>query len=443
MSASQPGRIAAVCALLLVFASTSSAAQELTLAEALRLAERHNEIPRIAAQRVAQARAARREAYASLLPTLLFSGGYRHGTRSVVSVTESQVPGGSRDTLAATGRLDLPLLDPTAFPRIAAAAHGLRAAEHDALEVRRTLQLDVAEAFFAVLTAEQVARAAAQRVEVASIEARAAERRLEVGLVGRNDFTRAELEHEAARLQALEAENGLAQMRLGLGFLIGRELPERLHAPEGPIVMELREPALAARALQTREDLRALRARVDEADALRDEPWLGLVPRLNASGIASTSEALGLDVRSTDWTIAVTATWIAYDGGARYAQAAWRTAALRALEAELDTLGRQVHFEIRTALTDLSTASDAIDVAQARLQAAERNLYEVRARFDRGLVDALAMADASEQAYLAATELAGQRFSRRLAELDLLRATGRWPQGARDLPQDLQGRPAP
>jgi len=431
MPARHPGSVAAIVTACLVCTSTSGAAQELTLANALSLAKRHNEIPRIAAQRVVQARAARRQAYAALLPTLLFSTGYRHGTRSVVSVTESQIPGGSRDTVTANGRVDLALLDATAFPRIAAAAHALDAAEHDALEVQRTLQLDVAEAFFAVLTAEQVTRAAAQRVEVASIEARAAERRLEAGLVGRNDLTRAELEREAARLQALETQNALAQTRLGLGFLIGTELPERLQPPEGPVVMELREPALTASALQARQDVRAMRARVREADALRDEPWLGLVPRIDASGIASSSEALGDDLRSTDWTLAVTATWIAYDGGVRYAQAAARSAELRALQAELDTLGRQVRFEIRTALTDLTTASDAIDVAQARLHAAERNLQEVRARFERGLVGALAMADASEQAYLAAAELAGQRFSLRLAELDLLRATGHWPLEAR------------
>jgi len=97
---------------------------------------------------------------------------------------------------------------------------------------------------------------------------------------------------------------------------------------------------------------------------------------------------------------------------------------MQELQLEVDTLGRQVRFEIRTALADLATASSAVDVAQARREAAERNLDEVRARFDSGLADALAMADATEQAYLAATEVAGQRLSLRLAELALLRATG-------------------
>lgn len=411
----------------MVVASAPAAAQGFTLVDAVRLAERHNEIPRIAAQRVAQARAARRETYAALLPTLLLSSGYRHGTRTIVSTAAGLAENRGRDTFTATGRLDVALLDATAFPRIAAAAHALEAERHDALEARRSLHLDVAEAFFAVLAAEQVVRAAEQRVEVASIEARAAGRRLEAGLVGRNDLTRAELEREAARLAALDAANGLVQARLALGFLIGAEVPAQLVTPQGPLLMQLPERALTAEALEARQDARALQARIDAAGALVDEPFLGLVPRLDASGIATYNDALGSDDQRTDWTIALTATWIAYDGGARYARAAARAAALRELQLGLDTLGRQVRFEIRAALADLATGSDAIEVAQARLLAAERNLEEVRARFERGLSDALAMADASEQAYLAAAELAGQRLSLRLSELDLLRATGRWP----------------
>lgn len=422
--------LAGAVAVAIALAPSQLRAQALTLEEAVRRADRHNEVPRIAATRVAQARAVRREAYAALLPVLAVSSSYRRRAREVVrEVSGTEVVIQRNDAFSAAARAEIALLDPTAFPRIAAAAHALDAARHQARDARRALWLDVAETFFAVLAAERIAEAAEQRVEVASMEARAAARRLEVGLVGRNAVSRAELELAAARLELVQARNAVAQARLSLEFLVGTEIPAELTEPSGPVVEQLPYPELVRAAVTLRDDLRALRASIAAADALEDEPWLRLLPRLDGSAVATWTNESGFSGDDTDWTIAVTATWVAYDGGVRYANAALRSAELEELSLVLDTLERQVRLEVRSALADLAAATAAVEVAGARVEAADRNLEEVRARFDRGLADALAMADASEQAFLAAAAVAGQRLALRLAELDLLRATGRWPDG--------------
>jgi outer membrane protein TolC len=415
-------------AAILLGAPAGGSAQGLTLATAIRLADRHNEVPRIASARVTRARAMRREAYAALLPVLAGQGSYRRRAREVVrEVAGTDVVISRNDAFSASARADIAIVDPTAFPRIAAAAHALDAAELDGREARRRLWLDVGEAFFSVLAAEQILVAAERRVEVAGVEAGAAARRLEVGLGDRNALTRAELEHAAARLAAVQTDNAVTRTRLALELLMGADVPAELVAPDAPVVEQLPYEAIVRDALEVRDDLRALRASVAAADALQDEPWTRLLPRLDGSAVFTWTNESGFSGNDTDWTIAITATWIAYDGGVRYAQASAREAELRELSLAADALLREVRIDVRTALADLASAAAAVEAAQARVDAADRNLSEVRARFEQGLADALAMADASEQAFLAAAALAGERLSLRLAELGLLRASGRWP----------------
>ena len=420
---------AAVVFLAVVAGSAGVAeAQGLTLEEAIRRADRHSEVPRIVVARVDRARAVRREAYAALLPVLAASGTYRRRANEVVrDVAGSDVVIQRNDAFSAAARADIALLDPTAFPRIAAAGHALDAAEHDAREARRLLWLDVAEAFFAVLATEQIHAAAERRVEVADVETRAAARRLEVGLGDRNAVTRAELELATARLEAVQGANAVTQARLSLELVMAADVPPELSASDAPVVEQLPEARIVREALSVRDDLRALRANVAAADALQDEPWLSLLPRLDGSAVYTWTNESGFSGNDTDWTVALTATWIAYDGGVRYAQMGARDAELRELMLSVDSLERQVRIEVRAALADLATATAAVDVAAARVVAADRNLEEVRARFERGLADVLAMADASEQAFTAAADLAGQKLALRLAEIDLLRASGRPP----------------
>jgi outer membrane protein TolC len=428
-----PGRPRSTVGLVtvaLVWAALPSAVQgqDLTLARALELADASYETPSIARAQVARARAARRRVYADLLPTLSLSGTYRRRAREVVrEVSGASVVVQRQDAFSGGASADLTILDPTVFPRIVAASHAVDAAEHDAEDVRRTLWLDVAEAFFTVIASAGVLDAARERVTVADIEARAAAARLQAGLVNRNEVTRADLELGTARLELLRAENALLRARLALGFLIGTRPSRTLVEPEGPIVEVLPARQLVRDAISIRSDLRARRARVSEASALEVEPWLRIAPRLDATADASITNESGLRGDDTDWTLAITATWIVYDGGVRYADAAARSADLDALRLEADALERRIALEVRTALADLATATASVALAEERVRAADLNIDEVRQRFERGLVDALAMADATEQRYVAAADLAGQRLSLRLAELDLLRATGRWP----------------
>lgn len=406
-------------------------AQGLSLEAALRAADRRNERPRIAARVVEQARAARRQAYGLLLPVASLSGTYRRRARETVrEIGGSTVVLQRHDALSAAARVDVPLLDPTAFPRIAAAGHGVDAAEADADATRLGLWLDVAEAFFTAIASQRVAAAAERRIELAELAARSARARLEAGLVGRNVATRADLELAEARVEATRAQNAVDLSKLSLGYLIASDVPDRLDAPDGPIVAHLPESALVRRALSLRPDVRALTSRVALADALEDEPWLEHVPRVDANGVATWTNESGFSGNETDWTIAVTATWVAYDG-VRYGRAAERRARREELALELDALRRQVRLAIRTALVGLASEAQALEQARARAEVAESNRAEVQARFDAGLVDALTLADSTQETFDAEADVARQELALRLAELSLMRAIGEWPGGTR------------
>lgn len=417
---------------IVTVASTGSAARDeaserFTLEEAIQLARKHNEVGRLARHRIAQARAAREEAWGLLLPTFSLSGTYRRRSREIArQVGDVRAIVQRRDGFASSANVELRIVDPAAIPAIRASRYALDAARYDGETLQRELWLEVAENYFAILSAERVEDAAKRRIEVAELAVQSATKRFEAGLVGRNDVTRTELESATARLERTQSERAVRIARLTLEHLMGAPIPGPLAEPEKPLVEALGERSLLERAGRARSEILAQTSRVERARALSLEPKLRAAPRLGASGFASWTNEPGIRGIPYDWGAAVTATWVLYDGARR--GAVHRTDAAREeARALLDQLRRQVTLEVRTALLDLETAAGAVSEATLRVEVAEKNAEEVQARFDRGLADALVQADAVQSTYEAEAELARQRFALRVAEIDLLRAVGDWP----------------
>lgn len=398
-----------------------------TVEEAIRFARRHNEVPRLARARIAQARAAREEAWGLLLPSFSIGGTYRRRSREIArQVGDVRAIVQRRDGLATSANVEMRILDPAAIPTVRASRYALDAAKYDGETLERELWLEVAESYFGILSAERVREAAERRIEVAELSFESARRRFEAGLVGRNDVTRTELELASARLARTQSERAVRIARLTLEHLMGAPIPAPLVDPEAPLVEALGERALLERAQRVRTEILGQAARVEGARILAREPKLRAAPRLDASAFSSWTNEPGIRGIPFDWGAAVTATWVLYDGARR--GAIHRTeGAGDEQRALLDQLRREVAMEVRTALLDLESASDAVSEASLRVEVAQKNEVEVRARFDRGLADALVQADAVQSTFEAEAELARQRFAQRVAEIDLLRAVGEWP----------------
>ncbi len=427
------GRLCFLCLLAMGAGPAAAGALELapplTLPEALDLSARNNETAAIAAERLEKARALRREAYAALLPSLTATGTFTRRPEEITRLVGGEsVVAQARNAFSGLGTLDLTLFDAKAYPVAKSFSRRLEAQENESAELKRNLAFDVAQNFFAVLSAERLRGAADRRIQVAEATVSDARTKLEAGLASQNELTRSELELASARLAQTQAQNAVRTTRLALGFLIGAEVEVDRPLEEPP--PQSAPPAGAAesdRAVASRQDLRALELRAESVRLIAQEPWLRLVPSIGLRGIYRGTNEPGFSGKKTDWNIATTLTWALFDGGVRYAEAAARRADFLEATYSADALRRRIALEIRIARTNLDTAEAALDQAQVRSRVARQNEEEVRVRFGQGLATALEQADATVSAFEADAELARQRFARRVAQLSLLKALGRWP----------------
>jgi outer membrane protein TolC len=400
----------------------------LTLEQAIDLVLERNEIPRIATLRVEQAKAARRGAYAGLLPTLSVSGTYTRRAKEISrDMNGEQIILQSKNALGTNAQARIDLFDPSAFPLIGGATSDIEAAVLMRLESERTLCFDVAESFFAVLSAERLVNAAKKRDELSQGVLNQMKARLEAGLAGVNEVTRSELELESAKLAVTTAQSSVEFARLSLGYLIDETVDGPLVEPSMRIEVGKDPVALEQQAVYERGDLKAGRATAEATRKRSKEPWMRLIPGIGVLATWRATNEPGISNMSTDWNVATTLTWVLYDGGLRYAEARRLAAEYEIVTLETKALRRRVGFEVRSALTSLKTAQAAVEQAEARLVVAQKNAIEVRERFVHGLSTALEQADAAVSEFEATVEVERQKLNGRVATLSLLRALGRWP----------------
>ncbi len=304
---------------LLVSAPVSA----LTLEESIALALARNERAKMADESVAAADARVAKARAFFFPDLVVTGDYvrrSHETTRTVDGETSVLQ--TQDGLEGRVTLHQTIIDAQGFPLLSAARHSRDAAQLDALDEKRRLAYETADAFLAVLAREQVARAAGQRVDLAQRNLDEIRVRQGAGLVGSNDATRAELELASAERERVDLDGGLRIARLNLGYLLDAPIADSLAvpaallerasqpaealaaepAPEGPNAMTFSPSAPALRhwspsrgnlscamsPISTSWERRGARTRAASASAMKTGLWGSGSPGKSSTGASAT-----------------------------------------------------------------------------------------------------------------------------------------------------------
>jgi multidrug efflux system outer membrane protein len=407
---------------LSALAALPARAEPLALEDAVSMALQTHESPAIALAEAEQARAQLRAAWSRVLPTVALSGTYRRrafGVEANLNGTTATIQ--AKDALSAEASLETTLFDAAAIPEIQAAGLRARAQALSAEAVARRLAFETAEAFYAALAADRTVAAATRRRALAEAAADDAQARFTAGLVGTGEVNRTELDKaEAAQVEA-EAIRAARLARLALGFLVGS-------TPTGPLVA----PAVPSGAAEAeRPDLAAARLLLAAAERATWSPWLSMIPSLALDGSLRATNETGFQNRVFNWDVALTLTWVLFDGGARYAQVDLRNAQAEAARLASQALSRQAALEVERAAAELSASLTILEQAQRRARLAEDNRLEVEARFRQGLASALEETDAATAAFAASVALEQARFESAQAALAVAEAGGGWPTAAR------------
>jgi outer membrane protein TolC len=231
------------------------------------------------------------------------------------------------------------------------------------------------------------------------------------------------LDVERARAQLLEAEQDLLEARalLGnsddaLGALLAVETRVELRAQLDE--SELGEPPASAplESVQRRADFEATQREISAIELNKRAVWWSFLPIVDLSADARTGPVSAFsNPDGFTWSMTLSATWLLYDGGVRFAQIDQLEAQVKEESLQYQSDLRQARVGVREALRDWRTAVSAVEVVRQQVEASRQAYETAQERFEQGLGTNIDVIQASEALFRAETTLNQRVFDARTA----------------------------
>jgi outer membrane protein TolC len=307
------------------------------------------------------------------------------------------------------------------------------AAGADAAAAQADLRLEVARAFWALVTARAASAVLERSLARAQANVSDVRQRLTAGLVPPNEVASAEAQESRQRMLLIETRNQSDQSSAELARLIDEDVLQRIE-PSADLELEPLSaaslPALIADARSTRDERRAIERRIEAAEEQTAAAEGSRRPVIAITGgvdYARPNPRIFPRAGRWDdsWDAGVSATWALWDGGrarAEAAQARTVTEAARQRLAEFDSV---VALEVRQRLLDIDSGRAAVAAADDAVRAAAEARRVVGERYQAGVAIQTELLDADVALLQAELDRTRAIASVRFAEARLARAVGR------------------
>jgi len=320
------------------------------------------------------------------------------------------------------------------------AAFNVQSAQHNYRDARELVVLAVGNGYLQALAGGARVDTARAQVDTAQALYNKAVDQQKAGVSPAIDTLRAQVELQTRQQQLIVARNDFAKQKLGLGRIIGlpsaQEFTLAEKAPYEPLTPMSLEQSVQ-RALSLRSDYKALQAQVRAAEWSRRAATAEYFPTLDFS---ANYGAIGVSPRSTDTTYQLTGSINIplFQGGKVHGEVLQSEATLRQARSQLDNLGAQIEYEVRTSLLDLNAAAEQVEVARSSVDLAQQTLTQAQDRFAAGVTDNLEVIQAQEALASANENYISSLYAHNLAKVQFARATGFAEEGVK---QYLRGKP--
>lgn len=401
--------------------------KEITLSEALRLADQRNLTLNATRADIVRAQAELYSAWSSLLPVasghLDFTHNDHADTREIGGAT---VEISKQQDLRGGLLVNMPLISAQGWVGIVLGDTGVEVAEVQVEKIRQALLLSVAQAYFQALTARSLIEVQHDQIERSRRHLAVATIRHRSGTGNRLDVIRAQTELLTGREELLKAHTSLDNSRDALAILIGVEglpMPVEVSEMQAP---KAGEDELVSRAASRNEDVRLSRSLVELAEEQVTLSWMQFLPSLYASWTLTQqiSERGGFSSPdNTRWFIGLTLSVPIYDN-TRYADLDRKRASLARAELEAEDTRRQVGLQVRQARREYENSVALVATARKKVKLAGQSLELAETAYENGTGSSLDVTDARRSSRAAEIDLATKRFGAQLALLKLLRTAG-------------------
>ena len=316
---------------------------------------------------------------------------------------------------------------------IRAADHNRDAAGRDLEAGVKDLVLETSSAFWQLVTARESSRVLAEAVTAFEAHLKQTKDRQQLGMAARNEVLLVQVERDRAELSRLAAD-GAAQVANANVVRLADLPPGSQVEPMEPLVSPA-EPrpdleALVKEALEGRAEAAALRSRAAAAEAAVTVARSAARPQAGLSAGYDYARPNGrilppVEEWKGSWSVGVSLSITAFDGGRTSAAAAQARAQAEAVRHQLADLERRIRLEVTSDVLDLGTSRATVEVAERNLEAAQENLRVSRDRYHEGLIASFELLDAESALLRAGLDRTTAVTQLRLAQASLERAVGR------------------
>ena len=316
---------------------------------------------------------------------------------------------------------------------IRAADHNRDAAGRDLEAGVKDLVLEASSAYWQLVTARESARVLAEAVAAFEAHLKQTKDRQQLGMAARNEVLLVQVERDRAELSRLAADGAAQVANANLVRLV--DLPPGSEVEPIELLASPARPrpdleALVKEALDGRPEAAALRSRAAAAQAAVKVARSATLPqaslsagydfaRPNARILPPVEEWKG------SWSVGVSLSITAFDGGRTSAAAAQARAQAAAVRHQLEDLERRIRLEVTSRVLDLGTSRATVEVAERNLEAAGESLRVSRDRYHEGLIASFELLDAETALLRAGLDRTTAATQLRLAQASLERAVGR------------------
>jgi outer membrane protein TolC len=404
--------------------------EAITFDDAIARATANNPTVREAAAGIMRAEALLQQVRARALPSLDFG----FTTNVIDPVTE--FAGSSinpRTQTITSASLSAPLLTPVRWAERAQAADQVLVAQASSADVRRQIAVATAQAYLAILAQRRVLDLNERARDNARAHFEFADQRFQGGIGSRLNMLRAQQELSGDEARVEDAQLAIRRAQEALGVLVAADGPvdaaaEPVFAVPPDIAAPSPAPLGDLQLAGNRQDLKLTIARQTAATRVLHDAWKNYLPSVTALFTPQVLAPSGLFAQSRSWRASVLFTVPVFEFGGRKGITRERQALLSTVDAQRAAIERQATSEIRTAREAVRLTERALERAELAASQANEVVTITDVAFREGATTNIEVIDAQRRARDAETTAAIAEDAVRRARLELLVATGRFPQ---------------
>lgn len=291
---------------------------------------------------------------------------------------------------------------------------------------RQTVAFQTRQAFYQVLTAQQLQAVAQESVQAAQTQLKLAESTVAAGYAAPLDIYQARATLADAQVTLAQAKNAVDLARAALVTQLGlpADTPVQLDMPAGLPAVPPNLDDLTQTALRQRPELAQINFRRQQVRAQIDLIRLQQRPIVNLQANYAKDLTSASALSTSGLTFGAAIGLAVYNGGQTKAE----LEAARTQLAQLDTAAKQLELgitlEVRQAYLDLQNATEQLTAAEEGLRAAEEALRIAQIRYENGEGIILEVDQARVRRTQAQTALAQAQFQAQVSAARLSFALG-------------------